>query len=40
MERIKSRNLEMIFFVPSNTFLRVVKLHIFGNKILGTLEML
>jgi hypothetical protein len=29
--------LEMTFFIPSNTFLGVVKLHVFMKKILGTL---
>ena len=29
--------LEMTFFIPSNTLLGVVKLHVFGKKILGTL---
>jgi len=29
--------LEMGFFIPPNTFLRVAKLHVFGKKILGTL---
>jgi hypothetical protein len=27
----------MAFFIPSNTFLGVVKLHVFRKKILGTL---
>jgi len=27
----------MAFFIPSNTFLRVVKLHVFRKKILGIL---
>jgi hypothetical protein len=27
----------MTFFIPSDTFLGVVKLHVFGKKILGTL---
>jgi hypothetical protein len=28
----------MTFFIPSDTFLGVVKLHVFGKKILGNLR--
>jgi hypothetical protein len=29
--------LKIAFFIPSNAFLGVVKLHVFGKKILGTI---